>query len=110
MGCRAEFAKELESAHARHIQIKRDEVRSAIADEDPSRWNVGRYPDDLAIRISISDLLHQCPDGRRVVDDEKTYHVHGGRAFASARTAQNQYRVIYRAANGLNRLSSRRER
>ena len=72
-----------------------------ITDEEPCRRNVGRDSHDPAVRISIGDLLDQGPNRRRVVNDEKTYHVHGGRAFASARTAPERYRVIEHLANGL---------
>jgi hypothetical protein len=99
MGCRAEFFEELESAHARHVQIKRDEVGSAITDEGSCRRNVRCDPHDLAVRISIGDLLNQGPNCCRVVNDEQTYHMHDGRAFASARAAPERYRVICRLAN-----------
>lgn len=73
MGRRAEFVEKLEATHARHVQIKSDEIRSAINDEKPRRRNVGCDPNDLAVGISIGNLLYQSPNCGRVVDDEKTY-------------------------------------
>lgn len=78
----AELTKELKPAHAWHIQVERDQIGSMILNEGPRRGNIGSHPYDDAVRIAVSDLLDQGPYRCGVVNDEKTYGMHGRLAFA----------------------------